>query len=365
LLNKYNINPRAKIFLILVLATILIQFAFESNYIHILRLLSGIDFVLILIILPVIFLTLFETFGWYLTLNTENKKINLTQLYLLRTAIDSVQNSVPGGFAAAELLRPVLLKRNFGMPMNRGVASGIITKLNIAIAQLLFIITGIAVMLIFYSKESAYIENIGNNSIYISLAFFIAAVFCAALFLYKYNGLVKIFNSLKSLNIIRLKKLLLRNEDKIYEINNYIKEFNTGNVKNFIYTILIFYFGWMIIAAEAFLIFRIIGVDLNFSQAIILESAASLIRIIFFFLPSGMGAQDAGLIGLMSAMGFADPISASVLFIISRRTKEIIWIIFGYILLFRLGLNPLKLYLSKFRNRLKNRKIELLFSESE
>jgi hypothetical protein len=78
-----------------------------------------------------------------------------------------------------------------------------------------------------------------------------------------------------------------------------------------------------------------------------------------------MGAQDAGLIGLMSAMGFADPISASVLFIISRRTKEIIWIIIGYILLFRFGLNPLRLYLSKFRNRLINRKIELIFSESE
>jgi uncharacterized protein (TIRG00374 family) len=156
---------------------------------------------------------------------------------------------------------------------------------------------------------------------------------------------------------------LLKNEDKIYEINNYITEFNSGNIKNFIYTILIFYIGWMIIAAEAFLIFRIIGIDLNFSQALILESAASLIRIIFFFLPSGMGAQDAGLIGLMSAMGFADPFSASMLFIFYRRTKEIIWILLGYILLFRYGLNPLKLYLSKFRKALKGRKVELLFSE--
>ncbi|MGE5846751.1 MAG: lysylphosphatidylglycerol synthase transmembrane domain-containing protein [Ignavibacteria bacterium] len=345
--------------------TILIQFSFKSNFTEIANLISDIDFTLLLIIIPVIFITLFETFGWYLTLNTKNEKINFTQLYLLRTAIDSVQNSIPGGFAAAELLRPVMLRRNFGMPMNRAVASGIITKLNIAIAQVLFIITGIAVMLIFYSKESAYFENIGYKSIYISLASLIAAIFCLTIFLYKYNGLTKIFNYLKSLNIKRLKKLLLRNEDKIYEINNYMREFNTGNIKNFIYTIFIFYVGWMIIAAEAFLIFRIIGVDLNFSQAIILESAASLIRIVFFFLPSGMGAQEAGLLGLMSAMGFADPISASVLFSISRRTKEIVWVIFGYILLFRFGLNPLKLYLSKFRKELKRRKVELLFSESE
>jgi len=306
---------------------------------------------------------LFETFGWYLTLRAKNEKINFPQLYLLRTAIDSVQNSVPGGFAAAELLRPILLKRNFGLAINKGVASGIITKLNIAIAQVLFIVTGVAVMLIFYSKESAYFETIGYKSIYITLAFIIIGIFCLTIFLYKYNGLVKIFNYLKSLNISYLKKFLLRNEDKIYEINNYIREFNTGNVKNFIYTILIFYLGWMIIAAEAFVIFRIIGVDINFSQAIILESAASLIRIIFFFLPSGMGAQDAGLIGLMSAMGFTDPFSASMLFIFYRRTKEIIWILLGYVLLFRFGLNPLKLYLSKFRKALKRRKIELLFSE--
>jgi uncharacterized protein (TIRG00374 family) len=156
---------------------------------------------------------------------------------------------------------------------------------------------------------------------------------------------------------------LLRNEDKIQEINNYLKEFNTGNVKNFIYTILFFYIGWTIVAVEAYLIFRIIGVDINFSQAIILESAASLIRIIFFFLPSGVGAQDAGLIGLMSAMGFTNPVSDAMLFIFYRRIKEIVWIIFGYILLFRFGLNPLKLYLSKFRKALKRREIELLFSE--
>jgi len=313
--------------------------------------------------LPIIFITLFETIGWYLTLKTKNEKINFRQLYLLRTAIDSVQNSIPAGFAAAELLRPILLKRNFGLAINKGVGSGIITKLNIAIAQLLFIVTGVAVMLIFYSKESVYLEDIGYKSIYITLAFFIAGIFFLTIFLYKYDGLVKIFNCLKCLNINRLKKFLLRNEDKIQEINNYLKEFNTGNVKNFIYTILFFYIGWTIVAVEAYLIFRIIGVDINFSQAIILESAASLIRIIFFFLPSGVGAQDAGLIGLMSAMGFTNPVSDAMLFIFYRRIKEIVWIIFGYILLFRFGLNPLKLYLSKFRKALKRRKIELLFSE--
>jgi hypothetical protein len=94
-------------------------------------------------------ITLFETLGWHLTLRTGKTKINFARLYLLRTAIDSVQYSIPFGFAAAELFRPLLLQKNFGIEVTRGVASGIVTKLNIAIAQLLFIITGTAVMLIF------------------------------------------------------------------------------------------------------------------------------------------------------------------------------------------------------------------------
>lgn len=315
--------------------------------------------------MPAAFVILFESAGWYFSLKIKKEKLHFTKLYLLRTAIDSIHYSVPGGFAAAELLRPLLLKRNMGIEINRGIASGIVTKLSIAIAQLLFIITGIAFMLIFYNEGTAHIQGISDNLIYILSGSFILGVFCLTIFLYKYDGLIKTFSLLKKIKLGLPKKITARTEERVFEINNYIRKFNSDGAYRLICTILLFFMGWMTIAAESLLIFRIIGADLSFSQIIILESAASLIRIIFFFLPSGLGAQDAGLIGMMSAMGIADPVSVSILFISYKRTKEIIWIIFGYILLFRFGLNPMKLYLSKFRKSLKRGEIRLIFSQAE
>ena len=53
-----------------------------------------------------------------------------------------------------------------------------------------------------------------------------------------------------------------------------------------------------------------------------------------FFVPAGLGIQDAGYLAFLSAFGAAAPLAAA--FIVVKRTKELIWIAIGYVALLAL-----------------------------
>jgi len=52
----------------------------------------------------------------------------------------------------------------------------------------------------------------------------------------------------------------------------------------------------------------------------------------FFFLPGGLGAQDASYYGLLALYGVPNPEVAAA-FVILKRSKELFWIALGYLLL--------------------------------
>ena len=68
---------------------------------------------------------------------------------------------------------------------------------------------------------------------------------------------------------------------------------------------------------------------------------------LFFFIPGALGPQDAAIILLFNLSGLPDPVTNAFLFALLKRSKELLWIITGYILLIFLGVMPYKLIRSK------------------
>jgi hypothetical protein len=50
--------------------------------------------------------------------------------------------------------------------------------------------------------------------------------------------------------------------------------------------------AWLLIAVETYLILDLLGAGPTFTQAIALESVASVMRILFFFIPGGTLCPD-------------------------------------------------------------------------
>jgi len=90
--------------------------------------------------------------------------------------------------------------------------------------------------------------------------------------------------------------------------------------------------AWMVEAIETYVLLRVVGVDLAISEVVAMEASVVFARNAAFFLPAGLGVQDAGYLGFLSAFGVAmGPASA---FVLLKRTKELVWIGIGYLDLF-------------------------------
>jgi hypothetical protein len=56
-----------------------------------------------------------------------------------------------------------------------------------------------------------------------------------------------------------------------------------------------------------------------------------------FFAPSGLGVQDMGYMAFFTALGLPDAGALGAAFVLLKRSKEILWVAIGYLLLFLSG----------------------------
>jgi hypothetical protein len=94
-----------------------------------------------------------------------------------------------------------------------------------------------------------------------------------------------------------------------------------------------FFTGFLCMGIDNFVILTLLGSGISLPEAVSMEALLALVRIAFFFLPSGLGAQEAGYYFALRAFGAADPETLTAAFMVAKRAKELIWIGIGYALL--------------------------------
>jgi uncharacterized membrane protein YbhN (UPF0104 family) len=92
---------------------------------------------------------------------------------------------------------------------------------------------------------------------------------------------------------------------------------------------------WMLEAFETWLILRLLGAEVPFAVVWAFEPALSLLRHVLFFLPAGLGVQDAGYVFFLAALGIPDPLTTGAAFAILKRAKELVWALLGFLALGR------------------------------
>jgi len=93
--------------------------------------------------------------------------------------------------------------------------------------------------------------------------------------------------------------------------------------------------AWLTEAVETYVLLRLVGVALDPAQVLAMEAAVVFARNAAFFVPAGLGVQDAGYLAFLAAFGVASPLAAA--FVVVKRTKELVWIALGYLVMFALG----------------------------
>ena len=260
----------------------------------------------------------------------------------VRVATDALLNSIPGGVAVAEPMRPVLLRRQCGVDLTEGIGSCIITKITIALAQAAFILIG-TVLLLWTSPGVATGLGLAEGPRGIAIPAIVMA-FVVALLLVPFSGprIEQARRLLAKVPISPLRSLLARAGPAVARLDSHVGRFARDHPRDLVLSIGFAFLGWLAVAGETFLVLRLLGARATYVQAVALESTASVLRIVFFFLPGGLGASEVGFVTLLVAFGFPDPVTLSAAYIAVKRLKEALWIAAGYLLLWMTGVHPFR-----------------------
>jgi uncharacterized protein (TIRG00374 family) len=284
---------------------------------------------LLVILIPSLIMYVFEAYGWSMTLASAAKKIAFWKILAIRTAGEVVNMTTPTAYVGGEPLKAYLLQR-YQIPMVEGLASVVIAKTIMTLAQVVFILVGIA--LAFWSLGSS------GSSGQIAAAGLLAAgllLFGVAAFIFvqKRGLFIWVLDTLRGFGL-RFAFLEAR-EEKLRSLDTTILNFYTHHRSAFYASTGLYLLGWLAEALEVYVIIFYLGEPANILSAISIGALAVFIKGGTFFIPGSLGAQDGGNLLLLKVFGYSDV--TGITFALLRRFRELVWIGVGLLCLACLG----------------------------
>lgn len=281
----------------------------------------GWQLVPLMAIYPVIFAL--DTLGWLCAFPKSLPRVPFGELYFIRIIGETLNCVIPWAASlGGEPVKVQLLKVRHGIPASEGFASILIVHTTFWISLNIFVIGGIAV-----SFETLPLTPVLWQSV---LAFLVGLGLIAILLIIGLHfGIFKKVHKLGESfkwwgDQSQAKKI------KFLELDNDIKRFYTANPMRFISSVLFNFGGWFVGAFEVFWIGKMLGMDITFSDAWLLEALFQVLRIVTFFIPSSIGTQEGGIVLIFLQFGFDKTLG--VTFAVIRRLREVVWIGFGLFL---------------------------------
>lgn len=279
---------------------------------------------LLAILAPSLLMYLVEGYGWRVTLE-RSERVPFWRLLMIRMAGEVVNMTTPTAYVGGEPLKAYLLQRD-GVPVVEGLASVVIAKTTMTIAQVLFIIVGIAVGLWVLSPTGSPGQIVTGALLSVGLLLFGTAAFV----LVQRRGLFT-----WTLELIRKLgwrfEFLERRAEELRSLDRTILHFYTERRTLFYLSTGLYLLGWLAEAVEVYVMIYYLGGPADMVSAVSIGALSVLIKGGTFFIPGSLGAQDAGNLLLLRAFGYSEV--AGVAFALLRRFRELVWISIGLLCL--------------------------------
>ena len=287
---------------------------------------------LLVILIPSLIMYMIEAYGWKVTLGPKAKEVPFWRLLAIRTAGEVVNMTTPTAYVGGEPLKAYLL-RKYHVPMVEGLASVVIAKTTMTIAEVLFILLGIALAFWTLGANGSSGHTIAAALVSVGLLLFGTAAF---VFVQRKGLFTWILEFLRKIGL-RIGFLESR-EDQLRSLDRTILEFYTHNRPAFYASTALFFLGWLAEALEVFVMIYYLGGPAVAVSAISIGALSVFIKGGTFFIPGSLGAQDGGNLLLLKAFGYSDV--TGITFALLRRFRELVWIGIGLLCLALVGGRP-------------------------
>ncbi len=284
---------------------------------------------LVVILLPSFVMYAVEAYGWRVVLGRSAMVVPFWRLFAIRTAGEVVNMTTPTAYLGGEPLKAYLLK-SYNVPITEGAASVVIAKTTMTIAEVFYILVGIALGFWILGAGSSAGQSI--TAALVSVGLLVCSI--AGFVLIQRRGL---FASI--LGMVRKVGLrigfLESQEEHLRSIDQTILNFYSHHQRAFYASTGVYFFGWMAEALEVFVIIYYLGGPTDVLSTISIGALAVFIKGGTFFIPGSLGAQDGGNLLLLKAFGYSDV--TGITFALLRRFRELVWIGIGLLCLAMVG----------------------------
>ncbi len=273
-----------------------------------------------------------DTLGWAYAVRHLVRPRALS-FFAMRVAGDSMTNALPGGVVLGETYKAAMMRRLYGVSIVDNAATLLTVKFALAFSQAVFILTGLSLSYTVLRDRGPAVIGVQHTEL-IAVALTVGfglLVGLPAVLMARGHAFASAARVLRRLPIPPLRRALERAEGRIDSLDRACTQVVRGNRGNLLRAFLACLGGWLIAVGESYVLLRWLGVADSLRVAFVVESVGSIFRMIFFFVPSGIGAQDASFMALFSLYGFPAPAAGA--FVLLKRSKELVWIGIGFILL--------------------------------
>jgi len=263
-----------------------------------------------------------NTAGWLSAFPSPRPQIRFAHLLAARLAGDAVNYVTPTASFGGEFVRTRFLRGQVaGTSL---VASVAVAKLSQTIAQIVFVIGGLAIIL-----DETPLPAATRHGLLAGLVVF-TTLAITLLFAQRRGMFAPLLRAAQRLGLSgRAPELMHRLE----YLDEEIARFHNTADGSFALSVASFFLGWSMGVVEIYLILWFLGVPVSVHRALTIEVLSVAIDGMLFFVPLKVGTQEGGKVLIFTLLGL-DPAKGLALGIL-RRVRELTWAAIGLLILSR------------------------------
>jgi len=283
-----------------------------------------------LFLLPSGFVYLFEALGWRASF-AGRPPVSFGRLFLIRTAGESLNNTLPSAYLGGEPFKALLLKRAGGDGM-AALASVIVAKTALTVAQIVFVSLGVLGAV--YARAGGAGEHRG--AVVVATAVCLGIGTCCVYMAYQgqRRGLGAILvRVIERTGVGR--GFLERRRAHLERLDAALTGFYRRSHGKFWVASGFCFLGWLAEAAEVVVFVELLDLPVSWTAAFAIAALGTIVKAAGLMIPGSLGAQEGGNMLLFAAFGLTQ--ATGLAYSLTRRLREVLWIGLGFLLLAWLG----------------------------
>ena len=268
----------------------------------------------IILCFPVALVMLFDTLGWRFAFLRE--AVDFRALVVARLAGEAFNLTTPTAALGGEAVKAWLLRGH--APIDASLASVIVAKTTITLAQALYLLLGVVV---------AWRTVLSGSLLLYGMLWLLAieAVALAVFVLVQTRGMLGWAWRLLERCGVRA----VRGRATLGRVDDALGEFYRTAPRRLVLSIGFHFVAWLLGSVETWLILKFLGSEVSLATATVIEAFGTAIKVATFLIPASLGVLEGGFLATFVALGLSS--TAAISFSLVRRIREVVWIAVGLI----------------------------------